>query len=438
MTRIRLSTGFESTYQPSHDRDVMETTGHDERWFRDLALVRAASVDTVRYPVKWHRVERSPGRFDWRHTDQVIEAHRQLALRPIVDLVHHTSYPKWLTHGFGDPRFRTAYLRYVEAFFDRYPDVTHYTLFNEPFSTLFLCGHEAVWPPYRRGLPEFVAMLKNVLPALADACTIARAIAPVAEHVWVDTCEHHTGEGSSGEAYATLANDRRFFVLDAVLGRLTDDPGRPFVRQVLDAGGASLLDLPPGHVDVVGLDYYAHCQWHFTDAGGSAPTPYPIPLADQIQEYADRYRLPVAVTETNLRGTGSDRATWLKYVLGQCEVAVERGVDLRTLCWFPFIDSADWDSLLYECVGSIDPVGVYWLDDDLERRPSSFTSSFISASCGASAAELPAYRFQEPVATWLSGYATHMDDWEWRSPPEVERLDDPEHYDFELRTRHVA
>jgi beta-glucosidase len=73
--------------------------------------------------------------------------------------------------------------------------VTEYTLFNEPFSTLFLTGHEAIWPPYHRGLHNFVSQLLNVLPAVAEASRTYAELLPGAKHVWVDTCEHHTGAG---------------------------------------------------------------------------------------------------------------------------------------------------------------------------------------------------------------------------------------------------
>src|SRR5918994_1603558 len=77
---------------------------------------------------------------------------------------------------------------------------------------------------------------------------------------------------------------------------------------------------------------------------GSAPTTHPARFADLIGEYAERYERPVWVGETNLRGYPSDRATWFKYVLEQSEIAAAGGVDLRGFCWFPFVDSCDWDS----------------------------------------------------------------------------------------------
>lgn len=56
----------------------------------------------LRYPVRWHRVEERPGEYDWRDTDQVLGHLHDEGFRPIVDLVHHTSYPRWLEGGFAD------------------------------------------------------------------------------------------------------------------------------------------------------------------------------------------------------------------------------------------------------------------------------------------------------------------------------------------------
>jgi beta-glucosidase/6-phospho-beta-glucosidase/beta-galactosidase len=424
---------FESTYLPAHDRDVSETTGHDVRWRQDLALLRACGVTRLRYPIRWHRVEPREGIYDWSATDEVLEHLREQGFSVMADLVHHTSYPRWLDDGFADARFPPAYLRYVQAFCRRYAWVEEYTLFNEPFSTLFLCGHEALWPPHRRGLEGLVELYRNTLPALAEASRMARELLPRAQHVWIDSCEHHRGADADGRAYATMANDRRFFVLDAVLGRLDDGMARPFVSDVVTAGGADLLHIVPGCVDVLGLDYYAHCQWSFRAGGGTIPSPRPTPLSDQIAEYASRYALPVMLTETNLRGAPSDRASWLKYTLEQCEQAVTAGVDLRGYCWFPFIDSADWDSLLFRCEGNIDPVGVYGLDERLERHASSMSRSYALAARGAPAAALPAYAFQRPVADWLAGYRPQMAHWDWRPPPPDEVAAEPVTYEMELR-----
>lgn len=428
---VPLIGAFESTYLPAHDRDVAEMTEHVARRGEDLLLLREHGVTRLRYPVRWHRVEPSPGHYDWDDTDESMALMRDLGMAPIADLVHHTSYPAWLTDGFADARFPQAYLRYVEAFARRYPDVREVTLFNEPFSTLFLCGHEGIWPPYHRGIREFVARLRNVLPAIAEASRRYRDLQPEVRHIHVDSCERHTYEGEAGARYAAYANDRRFFVLDALMGLVESGADRPFVREVLDAGGGELLEIPPAEIDVVGLDYYPHCQWHFGENSGEAPTPYPPPLADLIVEYARRYDRPCAITETNVRGYACDRATWLKYVLEQYEHATARGVALDGLCWFPFVDSCDWDSLLFHCNGSLDPVGVICVDEDRNRLRSSMSRAFEDVSRGAGSADLPAYDLQEPVATWLRGYRPQMAHWTWQPPPlgEVSGGDEPLPYE---------
>jgi beta-glucosidase/6-phospho-beta-glucosidase/beta-galactosidase len=431
---------FESTYLPAHDVDVLETSGHVDRWLDDFKLLRCCGIDKLRYPVRWHRVEAAEGRFDWAQTDLVLGHMRDEGLTPIVDLVHHTSYPRWLSGGFADPRFGAAYVRYCEAFAQRYPWIAEYTLFNEPFATLFLAGHERIWAPYGHGMRSLVALFQNVLPALAEASRMYRDMLPGARHVYVDTCEGHSALDPRAELYAEMANDRRFFVLDLMLGRLGDG-SRPFVRDVIAAGGESLLDVEPGHIDVLGLDYYAHSEWAFKPVAtpvpprgadherhlegpgveGVTPSPQPVGPAALAIDYWQRYGLPMTLSETNVRGAPADRATWLKYTLEQCEIAQAAGVPLEGYCWFPFIDSLDWNSLLARADRCIDPVGVLWVDEGLERNLSSMSRSYALAAGGAPSSELPAYRFTDSVGHWLSGLMPQMADYDWIDPPAAER-----------------
>jgi len=413
--------GFESTYQPALDVDVAETTGHARRWRSDLDLLASCGVSRTRYPVRWHRIEVEPAVFDWAATDEVLGYLRDIGVRPMVDLVHHTSYPRWLTQGFADRRFPDAYLRYVEAFARRYPWIEEYTLFNEPFTTFLLCGQEGVWAPHLHGLKGFLTLAANVLPALTEASRRYRDLLPDARHVYVDVCEGHGAAVAEAAPHAALANDRRFLLTDLFLGRPVSGD-RPFVAALKAAGGASLLDVEPGHIDVLGLDYYAHNQWLWLDAAGrgQATSPRPDALSQLIEEYWARYRLSCALTETNIRGYASDRASWLKYTLEQCEMARDAGVAVEGYCWFPFIDSCDWDSRLTRSSGHVDPVGAFWLDDRLDRNPSSMSASYIRAANGARAGDLAAYRFQPPVSGWLEGWLPQMSHWAWQDPPPAE------------------
>ncbi len=417
--------GFESTYLPLADVDCVETSGHDQRWREDLRSLRDCGVRRLRYPIRWHRVQPGRGSFDWGHTDEVMAWMADLGLQPIVDLVHHTSYPRWLTGGFADPDFPRAYLEYVEQFARRYPQVREYTLFNEPFATLFLAGHEALWPPYGSGMAGFTRLLRPILPAIAEASRLAVQLWPGARHVYVDTCERHTGTPGAPAQHAATANDRRFVVLDLFLGRNLDPATRPFLASIVEAGGADLLTMEPGRIDVLGLDYYAHSEWHYDEDGGHVPSPVPGGLAVLAREYADRYRMPLMLSETNVRGFPSDRASWLRYTLEQCEIAQADGVPLEGYCWFPFVDSCDWDSLLARTGGRPDPVGVLPNAGSLAsgRDPGAGTTmlaAYRAAGAGGRAADLPAYRFQEPLNERLAGFLPQMAHWPWQDPPAVE------------------
>jgi beta-glucosidase/6-phospho-beta-glucosidase/beta-galactosidase len=430
---IEFVGGFESTYLPGHDRDVFETTQHDERRRDDLTLLQACGVQRVRYPVRWHRTEQQPGVFDWSDTDSAFDALAARGIEPIVDLVHHTSYPAWLTRGFADERFHDAYVGYCVRFAERYPQTRAYTLFNEPLPTLFLCGHEAIWPPYEAGIGAFVTLLGNVLPAVAEVASMYRELLPDAEHVYVDTCEQHGGDDSlRAVTHAYMANDRRFFVLDALLGR-ADEEG-VFGRQVLEHGGEHLFQLPPIAIDVLGLDYYAHGEWWYTSDGGITPSPEPLGLRAVASQYGDRYDVRLMLSETNIRGYGTDRASWLKYTLEQCELLRADGYPLEAYCWFPFVDSCDWNSLLHRCDSMIDPVGVVWLDQQMDRRLSVMTLSYARAAAGARSAELPAFRYRAPVSRWLRGWQPQTDHWHWRDPPDDDAISADRH-DTELELR---
>lgn len=408
---------FESTYLPTFDVDVAEITGHTSQWRRDIDDVLATGVRRFRYPLRWHRIEAHPGQHDWRETDLQLGYLRSAGAEVIVDLAHHTSYPRWLDDGLRDPRFGTAYLRFVDGAARRYPWLSSYTLFNEPFATLFLAGHEALWPPYDVGVEGFVRLAGNVLPSIGAASRRLRHLLPDARHVWVDTCEAHHGLPGSAAEHADLANDRRFAVLDMALGRATDRD-RPFLRSVVAAGGEALLDLDPIQVDVLGLDYYPHSEWWYDGLGGHAPSPHPLGFATVAGQYADRYRLPLMLAETNVRGLPSDRITWLRYMLDQYLVGLSRGLPLEGFCWFPSVDSCDWDSLLARPGQRADPVGVFRLGSAHERQRTIFTDAWETAVRTQRVQDLPAYRPQSPCDHELAGFLRPLTGWPWQDPPE--------------------
>src|SRR4051812_44206363 len=94
---------FESTQIHGCGEDILGTTNHIRRWRHDLDLLHAAGIRSLRYSVPWHRIERVPGRFDFSWLDGPMDHMRRIGLHPIVDPLHHTSFPCWLEGGLANP-----------------------------------------------------------------------------------------------------------------------------------------------------------------------------------------------------------------------------------------------------------------------------------------------------------------------------------------------
>jgi beta-glucosidase/6-phospho-beta-glucosidase/beta-galactosidase len=422
---MEFLTGFESTYMPDHDTDVLETTRHHDLFGHDLELVAKAGIRTLRYPVPWHRIEREGGFYDWTWMDSVMRAMEDLGLDPIVDPIHHTSFPAWLERGFLDERFVDSYTRFVLAFADRYPWVRRYTPFNEPMPTTLFCGDQGIWKPYKRNERHWLRMARNVAFAVSRVSRLLKSGNPNIEIVHVDTCEAHHAMDAKSVPWARYLNERRFLLHDLILGRV--DRKHPLHWFVEEHGlavedGISEEDLDwlvenPAQIDVLGLDYYAHSEQQFHEGGSYIPSLAPYGFAEVAKQYIEYFNLPVMLTETNIRGYVSDRISWLKYMVEQSEQLVAQGVDWRGFCWFPFIDSTDWDSLLRCACNHLDPVGIYWLDDDRARHASELSKVFSALARGKiTSQDIPAYRFQEPVRTELQGFMPQMQHWEWQEP----------------------
>jgi hypothetical protein len=139
-------------------------------------------------------------------------------------------------------------------------------------------------------------------------------------------------------------------------------------------------------------------------------------------DYVNRFNLPVMLTETNIRGYVSDRISWLKYMVEQSETLEKllepRGIPFKGFCWYPFIDSTDWCSLVTQANCNIDPQGIFWLDCAAKRRnPSELSEIFEALARGQITSEdIPAYRFQGELKSSLRNFLPMMDHWQWREP----------------------
>jgi beta-glucosidase/6-phospho-beta-glucosidase/beta-galactosidase len=413
-------TGFESTQILGTGKDVLGGTRHIEKFRHDLDLVKAAGVVSLRYPVPWHRIEKKPGQYDWRWMDAALEHMRILRLDPIADPIHHTSFPEWIEGGFAHPKFPDFYQIFVEHFARRYPWVKRYTVFNEPFVTTLFCGNEGIWYPHRRSPRSFVRMALHVGRAICQASESLQRMVPGLELVHVDTCEHHQAVNAGSREKVEFLNHRRFLFHDLILGRI--DSAHPLhgylIRHGMKEEDLRWFRAHPARIDVLGLDYYPHSEQQRHARGIRFVSSSPRGFAAVAGDYIERYGLPVMLSETNIKGFVSDRLSWMKHMLEECGKLVSTGADFRGFCWFPFIDSTDWCSLVCRAAGKVDAVGIYWLDSGRwERHGSELSRCFARLARGQmSVSGIPAYRFQHPWDRDLEGFRAFMRHWDWVEP----------------------
>ena len=405
-----------------HGTDVLDTTQHAVRYPDDLGLLVRDGIGRFRCCIPWHKVERIRGIYDWSWTDAYLSHVRSLGLSPIVDPLHHTSFPEWLENGFANPDFPIVYQDFVKAFAQRYPWVCDYTIINEPLATAVLSGFTGDWYPYWRERAGIVPIILGKAKAIGLITPMLERLVPGLRIVHVDTCERHHALDAPSRVHAVFANHLRFVVLDLILGRV--DRAHPLwamlTRHGLTRAEADWFREHPARVDVLGLDYYAHSELGWTVDGRSERfTAWGFQRV--AREYVDRYRLPVMLTETNVRGRIEDRISWLKYMVEECEaLAVDlgaRGSALQGFCWYPYIDSTDWDTLVRVPNRSIDPQGIYYLSSDFERQGSELSHLYARLVRGEiGAAELPAYPFEAAVldGRGVRKFLPHMSAWTWR------------------------
>ncbi len=421
---MRFLSGFESTHIFGSGTDVLNLTRHTEYVAEDLELVSVCGLDLMRYSAPWHSIERQKNKYDWSWLDKAMNRFRDSGVEIILDPLHHTSFPEWLAGGFANPKFADLYLRFIKKLAARYPWVRYYTIINEPFVTALFCGSEGVWYPHFRGKESFVRMILNMGEAICRVSEYLTETLDEVHFVHVDTCEKHRPTNRASTGNARFRNELRFLVGDLILGKINEHhPLFSYLR----THGASVEELEafvkkPSRIDILGLDYYAHSELEWNLDVRVYPNRNPEGFASVAMEYVNRYKLPVMLTETNIRGNIPDRISWLKFMVEQCETLETRLAPLQIpfygFCWYPFIDSTDWCSLVRRADGKIDPQGIYHLTgENLRRNRSELSDVFASLACGAiSSADIPAYAFQSPLDAELAGFLPLMKHWKWRTP----------------------
>ncbi|MGN6154489.1 MAG: hypothetical protein ACTHN4_01990 [Sphingomicrobium sp.] len=358
--------GFECS---SHRRtdgvrlDLIGATSHDRHVIGDYRQCRELGFRTLRDGLRWHLIEKSPGRYDWSSWAPMLEAAEEVGMQVIWDLFHYGS-PDHVDQGSQDfPKkfadFAMAALEFRESVSKRPPLVC-------PLNEIsFICWASEVEYFPRVGPNEVGWLKRHLVRTAVAACTAIRKRWPDATFVWADPLIHIAPKDRSRREVkaADHARQGQFQAYDWLIGR--DAP---------ELGGS------PDFVDVVGVNYYPHNQWYLD--GPTIPMGHHEyrPLSDMLVEVAERFEKPVFISETGAEGSG--RAAWLHYVCDEVRAAQQRDASVQGICLYPITAYPGWDNSRHADVGLLSTIGsdgkrdVYQpLLDELDRQRALFEQS---------------------------------------------------------------
>lgn len=321
--------GFEcSTHRDARGRrlDLIASTRHDEFAEQDYQRLQDININSCRDGLRWHLIETEPFRYDFDSVQKQVAAARKTGVEIIWDFFHY-GFPDDLdifSEHFVE-RF-TAFSRASAEFLTgELGDDLAACPVNEISFFSWAAGESGKFYPLarRRGNE-----LKRQLVRAATAATRAiKSVAPNAVIVATDPAIHVVSKSDSPERRLGAERYRlaQFDAFDMLLG-----------RHDAELGGS------PDTVDVIGLNYYFHNQWHFPNRVKIARGHELYrPLSEILLEYHERYEKPIMISETGIED--DDRPGWFRYVCEQVAIAQARGVRIEGICLYPIVNHPGWE-----------------------------------------------------------------------------------------------
>jgi len=320
--------GFECSSHRRRDGvrlDLIRATGHDKHVLQDYRQCRQLGFQTLRDGLRWHLIEKSPGQYDWSSWLPALEAAEEAGVEVIWDLFHYGS-PDCVDQ--AAPDFPDRFTEFALAAIELRQSVTKRPALICPLNEINFLSWAIDDGYFPQVGPEQRGWFKRQL--VRAAITSAKAIKqrwPRATIVWAEPLIHIAPHDRRRQTVRAAKQNLQgmYEAYDWILGLAEPDLG----------GDPSLAD-------VIGLNFYPHNQWYFE--GPTVPMGHHEyrPLSDMLVEMAERYGKPIFLSETGAEG--SAKPSWLHYVCGEVRDAMDRGADVRGICWYPITAYPGWDN----------------------------------------------------------------------------------------------
>ncbi len=325
--------GFESSChinRRGRRLDMIKATQHDLQAKGDYALLRGVGILSARDGVRWHLVERTPGRYDFSSLEPQLKAAQGQGVQVVWDLLHY-GWPDYLDvfkPAFVDrfARFAGAVARFVK---DNTSTAPVYTPVNEISFLAWAAGQVGYFHPFAKGRGG--ALKQQLIRAAIAASEAIWAADPRARLVTAEPVIHVVPPRGKARYAGAAARKRlsQFEAWDMLSGRLSPELGGQ-----------------PRYLGAVGVNFYHDNQWQHPGAKRLGWDEHPLdarwlPFHRLLQEVWARYERPLFVAETSHFGVG--RAAWLRAVTTEVQTARALGVPLLGVCLYPILDRPDWD-----------------------------------------------------------------------------------------------
>ncbi len=327
--------GFECS---SHRRpdgvrlDLVHSSGHEALALEDYRRCAELGLASVRDGLRWHLIEREPGRYDWSSWRPMLEAACAAGVQVAWDLCHY-GLPDHLR--LEDDAFAPQFAAFAAEAARVHRQVTGTSALVCPMNEIsfFTWAVNTGYFP-RAGIEERGWVKRQLLKASLAAVSAMLAADPGCRFAWAEPLINVLPSSRSDEERERAEQLRfgQFEAYDVLLGRKWPELG----------GGEHAAD-------VLGFNFYPDNQW--IDGGSTVPLGQHNfrPLSDMLVEVHERFGKPIFLSETGAEG--SARAAWFYYVCNEVREAIDRGVRFEGICIYPVTSFPGWDDLRPAQVG---------------------------------------------------------------------------------------
>ncbi|GMU19957.1 MAG: hypothetical protein AMXMBFR13_00590 [Phycisphaerae bacterium] len=325
--------GFECSchfrYQGGPRLDVIAATNHDQWARQDYAALQRFGIRTVRDGIRWHRIETTPGEYNFACDLPLVRAARQTGTQVIWDLCHY-GWPDDLDPFTAEFPRRLAALSkaFVRLLLEEGEEQPFVVPVNEISFLSWIGGTEGKFPPFATHRGD--ELKRALVRATIETIEAVREVAPQARFCLVDPMINVVGHQDNPEDCRQAEEYRlaQYAAWDMIAGRAAPELGGK-----------------PEYLDIIGVNYYVHNQWLHAGHGEFVRMLKPSdagyrPVSNLLAEVHERYQRPIFIAETGIEGR--HRAPWLRSICREAGKALTAGVPLEGICLYPVVDYPGW------------------------------------------------------------------------------------------------